>query len=255
MVSFLFFFLNRRYRDKERSRPTTPPATTPRATTPSEKKATINVTVNPKSLSTGSTGSATKPTAAKVSKKIDMGAASTFGRNELGINSPTHRHTHAEEDLFSTNDDIVTTDNKANVLEDIFKTCPTPTPGDTAKADEDDFFNPREEENQEFGDFASAFSNASNKSAPVATAAEPVAVKKDDFADFTAAFETTPATATTVTPTNDSANLLFGANTNQHLISAPVAATLATTPSTQQVGDLLSELDGLSINTPVPNGE
>lgn len=253
--------MNRRYRDKERSRPTTPPVSAPRATTPSEKKSAINVTVNPKSLPGGS---ATKSTT-KASKKIDMGAASTFGRNDIGINSPTHRHTHAEDDLFSTNDDIVNTENKANELEDIFKTCPNPVPGATSPSDTvnvggDDFFNPREEENQEFGDFASAFAgnNNSNKnnnnnisSAPVAAATETATVKKDDFADFTAAFDSAPVAAN---PTNDSANLLFGGNTNQQLFSAPVAAA-PTVASTQKVGDLLSDLDGLSINTPVPSGK
>lgn len=184
-----------------------------------------------------------------------MGAASTFGRNELGINSPTHRNTHAEEDLFSTSDDIAPTDNKANVLDDIFKTCPNPVPGasndsNTAKVASDDFFNPREEENQEFGDFASAFAsnNASANASGVAAVPNSTTTKKEDFADFTAAFD-----ASTTNPTSDPTSLLFGAHTNQQLLSSPVAP--APTANIQEVSDLLSDLDGLNINNPAPSGE
>lgn len=263
--------VSRRYRDKE---PTTAPVTTtPRATTPSEsKKSTINVTVNPKSMST--TNSASK--AAKITtKKIDMGAATNFGRDEIGINSPTHRNTHAEEDLFTTSNVIVaapaasTAGNKADLLDDIFKTCPTISdlPSETVSPqsnNDDDFFNPREDESQEFGDFASAF-GATAPTVPVAAAAVAAAViqqtvpvlpsvtpetKKNDFADFGAAFtsSTSSSNQQTLSNSNDPANLLFAINTTPN-------AQITTSNSNQKVGDLLSDLDGLSLNVSAPTGK
>lgn len=272
----MVFCFRRRYRDKE---PTSAPVTTtPRATTPSEsKKSIINVTVNPKSLSTTSVPNlATKP-AKMTTKKIDMGAASNFGRDEIGINSPTHRNTHAEEDLFATNNVIVaapavtTAGNKTDLLEDIFKTCPTTNdlPSDTVSPqsnNDDDFFNPREDESQEFGDFASAFGTAAPAApaVPAAVAAvtvvpqtipvpsvspEKLETKKNDFADFGAAF--TPSSSSsnqTLSNSNDPANLLFAINTTPN-------AQTTTSNSNQKVGDLLSDLDGLSLNVSAPTGK
>lgn len=261
----------RRYRDKE---PTTAPVTTtPRATTPSEsKKSTINVTVNPKSLST--TNAAAKP-AKTTAKKIDMGAAVNFGRDEIGINSPTHRNTHAEEDLFATNNVIVTaptastTANKADLLEDIFKTCasgndlPSEAVSPQQSNNDDDFFNPREDESQEFGDFASAFGSAApavqpsavvqQTAPPVLPSASPETKKTDFVADFGAAFTPSSAAAAassnqTLSNSNDPANLLFAINTTPN-------AQITTSNSNQKVGDLLSDLDGLSLNVSAPTGE
>lgn len=262
----LFFVYGcRRYRDKEPS--TAPVTTTPRATTPSESKksTTINVTVNPKSMAT--TNVATKP--AKITaKKIDMGAATNFGRDEIGINSPTHRNTHAEEDLFATNNVIVTAPvatttaaaNKADLLEDIFKTCSSTNdlPSETVSPQSntnDDFFNPREDESQEFGDFASAFGTGASTVPATAVAQQAVPSvlpsvlpepKKNDFADFSAAF--TSSSNQTLSNSNDPANLLFAINTTPN-------AQITTSNSNQKVGDLLSDLDGLSLNVSAPTGK
>lgn len=234
------------------------------------------MTVNPKSLSTANS-SATKP--AKVTaKKIDMGAATNFGRDEIGINSPTHRNTHAEEDLFATNNVIVTAPvasstagNKTDLLEDIFKTCPTTNdlPSETVSPqsnNDDDFFNPREDESQEFGDFASAFGTAAPVAAvlPAAVAAAVVQpatvpavqpssvspeIKKNDFADFGAAFTSSSSSSNqTLSNSNDPANLLFAINTTPN-------AQITTSNSNQKVGDLLSDLDGLSLNVSAPTGK
>lgn len=271
----------RRYRDKE---PTTAPVTTtPRATTPSEvKKSTINVTVNPKSLSTNALPTSVPKPAIKVTKKIDMGAATNFGRDEIGINSPTHRNTHAEEDLFATSNIIetstATSSNKTDLLDDIFKTCSTTSNPVSDKMlpqskNDDDFFNPREDESQEFGDFASAFGTSTQTtttpiaaaSVAAATAVTPTVAsiiaqptqpaeqmiesddtKKNEFADFGSAFTTT--TNQTSSNSNDPANLLFAINTTPN-------AQQTTSNSNQKVGDLLSDLDGLSLDVSVPTGK
>lgn len=264
----------RRYRDKE---PTTAPVTTtPRATTPSEvKKATINVTVNPKSLSSNALPTSVPKPAIKVTKKIDMGAATNFGRDEMGINSPTHRNTHAEEDLFATSNTIETTtatsSNKADLLDDIFKTCSStsnPVSEKMLPHGDDDFFNPREDESQEFGDFASAFGTSTQTTttpvavasvatpAPATVIAQPTQpieqaietddTKKNEFADFGSAFTTT--TNQTSSNSNDPANLLFAINTTPN-------AQQTTSNSNQKVGDLLSDLDGLTLDVSVPTGE
>lgn len=255
------FVCRRRYRDKERSEPATPApiTTTPRATTPSEsKKSTINVTVNPKSLSTNAS---TAKSSAKITKKIDMGAASNFGR-DLGINSPTHRNTHAEEDLFGDVTVPVAT-TKTDLLDDIFKTCPTTnnsvsgTVSSQSNTIDDDLFNPRADDPQEFGDFTQAFDNLS----PPTQASQPdqlvdnnvnsnsnsssiSIVKEDEFADFRG-FESNQTSSNT----NDPANLLFAVNTT------PNAQTTTASISNQKVGDLLSDLDGLSLDVSVPTGK
>lgn len=253
----------RSYRDNERSRPTTPPASTAksvRATTPSEKKPTINVTVNPKSLV--NPAAVAKSGVSKPSKKIDMGAALTYGtHSDLGINSPTHRNTHAESDLFDTGDaksTVVAVPQQADLLDDIFKTCAT---NDQPAANEDDFFNPREEENQEFGDFASAFGNNSTAPAPAASVTaslpRPPSIDGDEFADFSSAFVAAPPTSVPAAPAtnitaNNSNDLLFGSTTvSQPLFSpsGPPSNNIA------PVADLLSDLDGLSLNAAVPSGK
>ncbi|XP_031632874.1 telomere length regulation protein TEL2 homolog [Contarinia nasturtii] len=258
----------RRYRDKERTESTpappaaaavvttTPRATTPRATTPSEiKKSTINVTVNPKSLSSNQLSTKSK----NISKKIDMGAATNFGRDELGINSPTHRNTHAEEDLFSTSNIINTSTANKSDLDDIFKTCSTTNNlvsdpvSSQSKRVEDDFFNPRADESQEFGDFASAFGTSSATVQPTTPLPQEQPennalvdsndTKKNEFADFSSAFEANHQTSSNTT--NDPANLLFAINSTSN------AQTTASN-SNQKVGDLLSDLDGLSLDVSVP---
>lgn len=198
-----------------------------------------------------------------------MGAASNFGRDEIGINSPTHRNTHAEEDLFSTNNILSAnaTNNKSDDLfEDIFKTCPTPssptteTVANTSNKSDDDFFNPRADEHQEFGDFASAFGgNAAAVAAAVAATTAPAhqsanaaETTKSEFADFNSAFDTMQQPTSTVTndlTTDNSANLLFAVNSN------PPSQQTLTSNSNKPVGDLLSDLDGLSLDVSAPSGK
>lgn len=184
-----------------------------------------------------------------------MGAATNFGRDELGINSPTHRNTHAEEDLFATsNTTTVTTANPADSLDDIFKTCSNAnvlvsnTVSTQSNKADDDFFNPREDESQEFGDFASAFGTSDATAQPeklVDNGGNVSDAKKTDFADFSSAFEANQASSNT---SNDPANLLFAINSTSN------AQTTASN-SNAKVGDLLSDLDGLSLDVSVPAGE
>lgn len=267
-IQFLSLQFSRRYRDKERTESQPTPAataTTPRATTPSEtKKSTINVTVNPKSLSSNQLSTKSK----NISKKIDMGAATNFGRDELGVNSPTHRNTHAEEDLFATSNITNTSTANKSDLDDIFKTCSTANnlvsnPVSSLQSNnDDDFFNPRADESQEFGDFASAFgtsSSATTTATVQSTTQLPQEhlenntlvidnndTKKNEFADFSSAFDSNHQTSSNTN--NDPANLLFAINSTSN------AQTTASN-SNQKVGDLLSDLDGLSLNVSVPTGK
>lgn len=182
-----------------------------------------------------------------------MGAALNFGRAELGINSPTHRNTHAEEDLFGTADVVSTTvastpaaAGQNELLYDIFQTC------SSAPTADDDFFNPRDEESHEFGDFASAFgTTTATATAPVAPhpSAVPLAApKKDEFADFSSAFTSAPNPNPVVVEGNT--DILFGA-------VSPVSNPIASNPISSGGGgaDLLSDLDGLSLGAPISSGE
>lgn len=198
-----------------------------------------------------------------------MGAASNFGRDELGINSPTHRNTHAEEDLFGNAVISSTTAPKTDLLDDIFKTCPTTNnsvsgtvSSQSNTAIDDDLFNPRGEESQEFGDFETAFDAfGSSTQAPqpeklvdnggsgdsigsIGSIGSIAGSKDDEFADF-GSFETHQTPSNT---NNDPANLLFAVNTT------PNAQTTASI-SNPKVGDLLSDLDGLSLDVSVPSGK
>lgn len=184
-----------------------------------------------------------------------MGAASNFGRDELGINSPTHRNTHAEGDLFNLNATSIaatSTSDKNELIDDLFKTCATTNPAPTSSTDtngqkesnalESDF-NPRADEVQEFGDFASAFGSSSEPTSLNATNT-PVVAKKDDFADFSSVFEGAQAAKNVV----NADNLLF-------VEDSPAIDRSVATNSSQPVGDLLSDLHGLNLNTPIPSGE
>lgn len=204
-----------------------------------------------------------------------MGAASTFGRDELGINSPTHRNTHAEEDLFgnavvtTSSTAATTTTTKTDLLDDIFKTCPTTINNSVSGtvssqsniAIDDDLFNPRAEEPQEFGDFETAFNafGSSTQKLPTENLVDnnvssnsnsnshsnSSGAKDDEFADF-GGFETHQTSSNT---NNDPANLLFAVNTTPN--NAQTTASI----SNQKVGDLLSDLDGLSLDVAVPTGK
>uniref|UniRef100_A0A4Y0AWW1 ENTH domain-containing protein n=1 Tax=Anopheles funestus TaxID=62324 RepID=A0A4Y0AWW1_ANOFN len=205
------------------------------ATGGSERK--INLNIKP----TGSSSTAsTLRGAQKTTKKIDLGAASGFAKtaatatatssasvDQFGINSPTHRNTHAE-DIVGTGP--VASSKQQDALDDLFKTCPTKsTSAGGALVDEDDF-NPRAAE--DFGDFESAFGANTVKSA--ATVA-----KGDDFADF-AAFGTDPVQPAAVAPkVEPNADLLFGLS---------VGASTASSNGGAQM-DILSDLSGLSLGS------
>lgn len=225
-----------------------------------EKKpvASIKVSVNPNTSATSIKSSTAN---AKVTKKIDMGAASNFGKNDLGINSPTHRNTHAEEDLFDnqTNNNIHN-NNSIIKTDDLFKTCGTPSPTnikiDNHSGAGDLDFNPREDESQEFGDFASAFGVHTKQPAPPSQASS-LETKKDAFADFGSAFV---SGVTSPNQNTNSTNLLFDTNPIGGGLSGSLfgvgipsmpSLTIQQTPST----DLLSDFGGLSLNAPVFNGK
>uniref|UniRef100_A0A182Y8R6 Uncharacterized protein n=1 Tax=Anopheles stephensi TaxID=30069 RepID=A0A182Y8R6_ANOST len=226
----------------------------------SERKINLNIKPTGGSSTTSTTASSTLRSAQKTTKKIDLGAASGFAKtaaataasspatvDQFGINSPTHRNTHAEE-IVGTGG-ASSSGKQQDVLDDLFKTCPTKTPSTSGGSsgggllDEDDF-NPRAAE--DFGDFESAFGANTGKSAVV------TATKGDDFADF-AAFGTDPVQqqqTTVMAPKAAEANadLLFGLN---------VGATGAAGTSNNGVGgaqmDILSDLSGLSLGTTTSN--
>lgn len=187
----------------------------------------------------------TKAPQPKSAKKIDMGAATNFGKNDLGINSPTHRNTHAEEDLFSADTTPSNNNNITKPVENMFKTCsPSPT---NIKNDNDLDFNPREDEN-EFGDFASAFGSQTLKDD----------VPKD-FADFGNVGNVFAPAA----PTSNNANNLlldpspmsmFGQFTNPTNLMTPPSNLYQQQPQPSS-DDLLSDFGGLSFSAPVSNGE
>ncbi|XP_053667761.1 uncharacterized protein LOC128718112 [Anopheles marshallii] len=200
----------------------------------SERKINLNI----KPTGSSSTGS-TQRSAQKPTKKIDLGAASGFAKtaatatftssasvDQFGINSPTHRNTHAEDIVGTGN---VPSNKQPDALDDLFKTCPTKsTSASGALVDEDDF-NPRAAE--DFGDFESAFGANTGKS--VTTTA-----KGDEFADF-AAFGTEPVQQVTVTPKVEAnADLLFGLS---------VGTTTGTSSNGGHQTDILSDLSGLSL--------
>lgn len=185
-----------------------------------------------------------------------MGAALNFGKTDLGINSPTHRNTHAEEDLFAT-DNVVTANNNGlsrnnNNNEDLFKSCSTPSPINIKADNQSDFeFNPREDE-PEFGDFASAFGDAAAVGSKQPIATVPI---KDSFADFNAGFVTSPNNA-------NMTNSLFDVAPPQQTISlfgppsGSSLSSLMTQPQSQAPSaDLLSDFGGLNMNSPALNGE
>ncbi|EGK97187.1 AGAP004504-PB [Anopheles gambiae str. PEST] len=202
----------------------------------SERKINLNI----KPTGSSSTGSSLR-SAQKTTKKIDLGAASGFAKtaatasaasasatpvDQFGINSPTHRNTHAEE--------IVGTGGKQqDIIDDLFKTCPTKSASTTdALVDEDDF-NPRATE--DFGDFESAFGASTGK--PVLT----TTTKGDDFADF-AAFGKEPTQPAAAAPSTEaSTDLLFG-------LSVGNTSTGASNNGGAQI-DILSDLSGLSLGS------
>lgn len=198
----------------------------------------------------------------KTTKKIDMGAASNFGKNSINkqnnngvdfgiINSPTHRNTHHVEDLFATSP---SNENHKNInINVVFKTCSLPPKLDASALPDDDDFNPRSNDNNEFGNFESAFGGATAASS-TATNSQ----KADEFADFaSASFVPAPAIVPAASPlANNNDDLLFGNNINMSLFAAPstISSVKPVTPQPSQSisADLLTDFGGLSVNS---NGE
>uniref|UniRef100_A0A1L8DF86 Putative equilibrative nucleoside transporter protein n=1 Tax=Nyssomyia neivai TaxID=330878 RepID=A0A1L8DF86_9DIPT len=227
----------KRYYDKERSSPS--------RTTPTSAAASSSISIEVKKQQTNPTKTPIKQQpVVKPNKKIDMGAAANFGKNtDLGINSPTHKSTH-DEDLFSPNNNTMATKDN-DLLDDLFRTCaPAQSKGgDSLVSGGEDDFNPRAEDNQEFGDFASAFGGESAPVAPVK--------KEDEFADFSAAFlggGPPPAqsnannlllTTTPLTSNN------FGPSPTINMFGSAMPSAAAAAPAQ----DLLSDFSGLQLNT------
>lgn len=212
-----------------------------------------------------------------------MGAATNFGKSDLGINSPTHRNTHAEEDLFQSSDDNNIMNNniiRNELLEDMFKTCTTPSPTTTGinnhrknndNHPSDSEFNPREDESQEFGDFESAFGDATNATAAAASTIKSNIIlsetKNNDF-DFAAAFgNNTVAAAAPATNLTNSNNLIFSTSSSNSSVpmfgqAIPSTNLLANSNSLlnnhqqqQPAADLLSDFGGLNLASPMVDGE
>ncbi|XP_058057660.1 uncharacterized protein LOC131208790 [Anopheles bellator] len=223
---------------------------TARHSSSSERKINLNIKSSTPGSSSGVVTAAPRAST-KSAKKIDLGAASGFAKtaaaaatttsptSDLGIHSPTHRNTHAEEIVGGGNT------SGREVLDDLFKTCPTKGVGPTnsliANDDDEDDFNPRATE--EFGDFESAFG-----SGPTAKGSATKAGKSDEFADFAAFGAPTPGVSmtTTTAPAAASDDLLFGLNVATGAVSGASA--------TSAPADILSDLSGLSLgasgNTP-----
>lgn len=196
-------------------------------------------------------------TSSRAPKKIDMGAAFTYGKSsDLGINSPTHRSTHSEN-LFGDEPAIVTQPigSKSNndIIEDIFSSA-------AAASNPIDDFDPRAgEAAADFGDFASAFGGSE---APVKTPAfvsAPVAPATNEFADFSSAFSaqtTVPAAAAAASlddnflfnpqpvPAQSSNSLLGSAD----LFGNSVITNAFTSPPAAGNKDLLSDFGDLTLN-------
>ncbi|XP_014225790.1 telomere length regulation protein TEL2 homolog isoform X1 [Trichogramma pretiosum] len=126
--------------------------------------------------------------APRVIKKVDLGAAANYGREQNFMQEPTKPP-------------VATQKNRNDILNDIFDSQ-NDNNGAVVKGDDDDDFNPRAADNYvplasaapviaqptvgEFGDFASAF-DATTTTATATTTTNKSTT--DEFADFTSAFD------------------------------------------------------------------
>ncbi|KAG5674692.1 hypothetical protein PVAND_004644 [Polypedilum vanderplanki] len=261
----------KRYRDKARSN--SPSATSNTqdnnvvTSAPTFKNDDKKIPISVKAPVTKSTISNAAALASRVTKRIDMGAATNYGK-DLGINSPTHRNTHSE-DLFGSDNtsSVVMTKSNTNNLDDIFE-------------DSVDDFNPRAEEytaapqTADFGDFESAFgSNSTSQkvvNAPTATI-KATPIVSNDFADFSSAFNSNSSSSQStniVSGLDGGDNFLFCSpttsnkqstvNTNNNLLSADLFGnSVITSAFTNQSAnkDLLSDFGDLTLNPTTPQGE
>lgn len=202
----------------------------------------------------------------KTSKKIDLGAASTFGK-DIGINSPTHRNTHDEE-VFSP---VQQSGN--DLLEDLFQSndMVTPTQKSFVRLDDSEDFNPRADD-ADFGDFNSAFGGSD--AAPIHNVVagnlkvppRPPSLSGDEFADFGNAFTVGVDPQPTSSSLHQSNSLLFGttpiiqpsltaASASLDLFGGNLAALVNPPPTSSASADLLSDFGGLNLNTTIDNGK
>ncbi|XP_025075177.1 clathrin interactor 1 isoform X2 [Pogonomyrmex barbatus] len=115
------------------------------------------------------------PARTRIIKKVDLGAAANYGKEQSNNNTPVQQNNSQSS---PTNQQKT----KNDILNDIFE-----SQSDNSKLDDDDF-NPRaniqsfaqsQNTNIDFGDFTSAFNNP---------AAAKMKESNDEFADFTSAF-------------------------------------------------------------------
>lgn len=133
--------------------------------------------------------STSKPSAkpAKVIKKVDLGAAASYGKDAAFQNS----------DLMSSSTQPQTQTNKIDIFDDFFSS------ESQQKDDNDDDFNPRADTSlpipkqaplSDFGDFNNAFASSNINSANL----------NDEFADFTSAFNSNMSLSNPVPQTQTS---------------------------------------------------
>lgn len=243
---------SKRYSDRARAKTPENVVTTAPAFKLDEKKSiSVKNTIKPAGTAAAA-ASAIKPT-----KKIDLGAATNYGKGaDFGINSPTHRNTHNDEDLFVASPKVSSSKPSKAIIEDIFASS-------EAGGGDDDDFDPRAEEketSQDFGDFESAFAGPAAKvPAPAPTefadfaafsapaAAAPAPSSQSDIDNFLFSSPPPAAAAKPAAPSAQSTNFLDGAD----LFGNNVITSAFTSPPTSLTGnskDLLSDFDSLSLN-------
>lgn len=162
-----------------------------------------------------------------------MGAATNFGKNELDINSPTHKNTHSEQ-LFSANNNVTNSNN--DLLDDLFNSS-------SDKKSSVDDFNPRAEESQDFGDFSSAFGGTETQTQKTT----------NEFADFGTAFVSSSNSMNTPSLEDSLFDIPAVANSPYENISNVdlFGHTISQSMSSSNNSDLLSDFGMLNMNTPI----
>ncbi|XP_037876635.1 telomere length regulation protein TEL2 homolog [Bombyx mori] len=158
------------------------------------------------------------------SKKIDLGAAATYGKTAPPTQSG---HSHEFED-------------------ELFKTCPVTTQPHALNPLEDDF-DPRADETskEEFGDFANAFGSAAPTPAPAPAPAPAPSNNNDGFADFTSAFSDSAddgLTATMHAAPASNLDLLSDLSVSPSVDSLAATLSAATLQPTPTAGDAATPL-------------
>ncbi|KAL6262070.1 hypothetical protein P5V15_007164 [Pogonomyrmex californicus] len=195
------------------------------------------------------------PARTRIIKKVDLGAAANYGKEQSNNNTPVQQNNSQSS---PTNQQKT----KNDILNDIFE-----SQSDNSKLDDDDF-NPRaniqsfaqsQNTNIDFGDFTSAFNNP---------AAAKMKESNDEFADFTSAFNN----VTISNPPNQQSQIsLMGAaistmnnpiTNNMTNSNAMYANTMQTTGTTAFAGstaiqktsnDLFDSLTPQSLNNQITN--